>query len=375
MLQVEQNISFHEIVPDTEVRVAVIDGVQYLSIRDVFMCVCGKDNNTAGAVWRNLSQDKKDEVQKYVLNFQFSGPGQSSTPVITFPGALKMIMFLPGDAAKMHRSTMATILTRYYAGDKSLIQEVETNSVSESPICQSARPPCAPELVRGQIDNNPLKHKNEEAEIYKPEIETEAVCLQANTQLACMDKYNSLCANTVMDETAKEMFKKVILTSPVFPRVAIAPVIEPNQESITALETSYQAKLQEKDNLIFELRTKNAVPPQVWSKDNFVLENLRKAFVICKESPSPITEEVLYDAFLKFIPLWDHVRNLEALFSICNPGKRLTKYFIKLFQEKKHRVCQENFGYCLEMIGGEYTVHRQVRRWKNVLPRCVDTLQ
>ena len=39
-MQVEQRIPFDDIVPGAEVRVAVIDGVQYLSIRDVIMCVC-----------------------------------------------------------------------------------------------------------------------------------------------------------------------------------------------------------------------------------------------------------------------------------------------------------------------------------------------
>ena len=105
-------------------------------------------------------------------------------------------------------------------------------------------------------------------------------------------------------------------------------------------------------------------------KDHFVLQNLRNAFMICKDPSSPfIGEDILYDEFLKSIPIADHVRNLDGMFSMCNPGKRLTEYFIKEYREKKRRVCQDNFGFCLEMIGGEYAVQRGKRLWKNVLPR------
>ena len=360
MLQVEQKIPFNEIVPGAEVRVAVINGVQYLSIRDVIMCVCGKDGNTAGAVWRNLSQDKKDEVQPYVLNFQFSGPGQSSTPVITFPGALKMIMFLPGDAAKMHRSTMAAILTRYFAGDKSLIQEIEANAVSESPVCQLAR-----DDVKA-IDNTPslgdeLVHKRKLDQL---EIEERAAAV-IKTKITC---YQQVCTDTTMDERAKEMFKEAILSN-------LQPVEKPRddcrpkeQQAIdsAALEASYQAKLQEKDEMIIELRSK--VAPKTY----YVLENMKNAFVICKESPDlvPIAEEVLYDAFLQSIPRLEHVPNLEEMFSICNPGKKLSVYYIKLFREHRRRVCQDNFCSCLEMIGGKYAMHGRSRLWNNVVPRA-----
>lgn len=34
-------------------------------------------------------------------------------------------MFLPGEAAKTHRTAMADILRRYFAGDATLLDEVE----------------------------------------------------------------------------------------------------------------------------------------------------------------------------------------------------------------------------------------------------------
>jgi len=110
------------------------------------MHVCGKKSmNDAGEVWRNLSDSRKSEVQDSVLNFQFPGRGQSEQPVITFPGALKLIMFLPGEAAKQHRSTMVTILQRFFAGDPSMLEDLEANRVSDSPVAQLARASLASE--------------------------------------------------------------------------------------------------------------------------------------------------------------------------------------------------------------------------------------
>jgi len=60
-------------------------------------------------------------------------------PVITFPGALKLMMFLPGENAKKNRGAMVKILHRFYAGDKSLLTEIEANAMSDSPVAQMAR--------------------------------------------------------------------------------------------------------------------------------------------------------------------------------------------------------------------------------------------
>ena len=64
---------FDDIVSGATVRYTHIDGIQYLSIRDLIMHICGKDNNQAGEVWRTLSESKKKEVQDFLLNFKFPG--------------------------------------------------------------------------------------------------------------------------------------------------------------------------------------------------------------------------------------------------------------------------------------------------------------
>ena len=196
-------------------RVVVIDGVQYLSVRDMIGYVCDKDNNQACAVWRNLSPDKKEEVKHFLFTHKFPGPGQSEQPVITFPGALKLIMFLPGETAKKHRSAMARILLRYYAGDPSLIQEITDNACSSSPLNQLAQASLAAETEAGQLEDT-RKRKREDLELVKLETEIRALdrTSQAtlhNSQIALVDKYNQLCTNMVMDERARIIFKDSLL--------------------------------------------------------------------------------------------------------------------------------------------------------------------
>lgn len=60
-------------------------------------------------------------------------------PVISFPGILKLVMFLRGPKALQHRSAIVKLMQRYYAGDLSLIPEIQSNSVSNAPIAQLAR--------------------------------------------------------------------------------------------------------------------------------------------------------------------------------------------------------------------------------------------
>ena len=132
-------IPFDEIVAGASVRVAVIKGLQYLSVRDLIMHLCGKNNDEAGLVWRRMNPERLEELRSFCMNFKFPGRGAGEQPVITFPGALKLIMFLPGETAKQHRASMVTILQRYFAGDTSLLQEIEANGASDSAISQLAR--------------------------------------------------------------------------------------------------------------------------------------------------------------------------------------------------------------------------------------------
>lgn len=132
-------IPFDEIVPGATVRFTTIDGGQYLSISDIIKHICAKDFRGASKVWKNLSDEKKAEVWQNGTHFQFPGQGQSEQPVITFKGALKLTMLLSGDKAAFHRTAMVDILSRYYSGDGSLIDEIEDNAASSSATAELAR--------------------------------------------------------------------------------------------------------------------------------------------------------------------------------------------------------------------------------------------
>ena len=167
-------IPFDEIVPGATVRITTIDGIQYLSISDIIKHICAKDFRGASKVWRNLSEAKKAEVWRNGTLFQFPGQGQSEQPVITFKGALKLVMFLSGDKAAFHRAAMVSILSRFYAGDDSLTDEIEANAVSASPVAEMARNALAAE---GALEN-PKK---------RPRVSTESFCNEISTLLKGME--------------------------------------------------------------------------------------------------------------------------------------------------------------------------------------------
>lgn len=159
------SIPFDEIVPGATVRFTNIDGVQYLSISDIIKHICAKDFRGASKVWRNLPEEKKAEVWQNGTHFKFSGQGQSEQPVITFKCALKLVMLLSGDKAAMHRVAMVSILSRYYAGDDSLTDEIEANAASSSAIAEMARN----SVVDGAVSN---KRPRVSMEFFANEVST-----------------------------------------------------------------------------------------------------------------------------------------------------------------------------------------------------------
>lgn len=150
-------MNFDELVPGATVRFTQIDGVQYLSVRDLIMVVCVKTPNDACDTWADMSQEKKNELTDFLRAFKFPGRGQQTTPVITFPGAIKLMMWLPGEHAKNARTKAAEILTRYFAGDKSLLTEIEANAASDAPVNQMARAALVTKTTGTELEAQTLK--------------------------------------------------------------------------------------------------------------------------------------------------------------------------------------------------------------------------
>jgi hypothetical protein len=228
-------IQLDEIVPGATVRFCVMDGVQYLSIRDFIMCVCGKNNKRACETWDNINQTLKDELSEWIGTFQFPGRGQLDQPVITFMGALKLMMYLPGDTAKQHRSLMIDILRRYFAGDMSLFNEIAKNAESSSPVAQMARESLVCDGVElDEIDDETYNKKRKFVELYK--IEADAKCAVMGKQLELVREFKNICSNSELDPVVRDQLKDVMLksitgTQSTSPKTATeAPAIANEQE-------------------------------------------------------------------------------------------------------------------------------------------------
>ena len=125
--EVVKSIPFDDIVAGATVRLAEIDGVQYLSIRDIIMHVCGKDCHDAAQTWRRMSDDEISKLGPFLNVFQFPGRGQQIQPVITLPGSIKLVMILPGERAKRYKWIFADIISRYLDGDDEMCLEIKQN--------------------------------------------------------------------------------------------------------------------------------------------------------------------------------------------------------------------------------------------------------
>lgn len=121
------SIPFDEIVAGATVRVAIIRDMQYLSVRDLIMHLCGKNNDEAGLVWRRMSLEKKEKLSRDLAVYQFPGRGQQYQPMITLSGSIKLVMMLPGKRVQQYRTKFAEIISRYLDGDCDLCQEIEDN--------------------------------------------------------------------------------------------------------------------------------------------------------------------------------------------------------------------------------------------------------
>ncbi len=78
-------------------------------------------------------------MNEKIVNYTFSGKGPQEQPMITFPGSITLMMYLPGEIAKRSQAKATEILVLYCAGDMSLITEIEANAKPSSPVAQMAR--------------------------------------------------------------------------------------------------------------------------------------------------------------------------------------------------------------------------------------------
>lgn len=114
-------------------------------------------------------------------------------------------MMISGDKAALYRTSMVKILSRYYAGDDSLTEEIQANAQSAAPIAQMARESLAEDVTVPDALSLQHKRKREELELSKLQIEID--CMRGEHLIKLANSYRELCQDTVMDERARLIFK------------------------------------------------------------------------------------------------------------------------------------------------------------------------
>ena len=156
-----------------------------------------------------------------MIERKIPGTGTNVTKLVTLKNAAELVMVLPGKVARETRTKFANIITRYMAGDESLIHEIQANAESTSPIA---------ELARASLDADKAyklahKRKLEELEIEeriitiekaKKEIQAmhaDTMAKNTDTMAKTATLYTSLCPNQEIDERGRLLLKDSVLNS------------------------------------------------------------------------------------------------------------------------------------------------------------------
>lgn len=160
-------LSFVELIQGRDASVRVT-GDNLIYAVDLTMVVTGKERDYSGQILRTLSNEVFQSGK--FIERQLSNRGGHKTKLLTMDDAILLIMVLPGETAKEVRHQFANIIRRYMAGDQQLVNEINSNASSNSPIAQMARASLGPE--RGGDEHLVgFKRRREELELLKLEEE------------------------------------------------------------------------------------------------------------------------------------------------------------------------------------------------------------
>ena len=161
-------ISFAQIIHgrDSSVRVTR-DGLIYAV--DLVMVVSDLERNQAGLALRRVIE--KNLLSIKMVERNTGGKGNARTQLVDLKDALQLIMVLPGEMAKTVRAQIGDVMTKFFAGDESLVDQIHANAASNSPIAQMARAALGVEQGDEEAYQISLKRKREQLVILMQEEE------------------------------------------------------------------------------------------------------------------------------------------------------------------------------------------------------------
>ena len=151
---------------DATVRGAITSDEEHVfSVFNFINLACNKHGTFGNKVWERLirwdSVFKKELDELYTKEFVNGLIGQddqlsdtkktrrSRTPVMTLRGLQRLMMILGGKVAAEFRQIVEGVFTRYMAGDRTMLEEIRANAVSDAPIHQAYRQALTQEPVTG----------------------------------------------------------------------------------------------------------------------------------------------------------------------------------------------------------------------------------
>jgi hypothetical protein len=135
------------------------------SIIDFVGHVTGDNKNYCGQIISRIKDGPHGAFFNDLQQHQFSGRGEREQCVLTASECLRLVHYLPGPNAKLFVQNGCQLLTRIWAGDLTLLAEIEENSRSDAP---------AQQFARNDVENNMGGAKEVEVPRHTEQLEREA---------------------------------------------------------------------------------------------------------------------------------------------------------------------------------------------------------
>jgi len=101
--------------------------------------VTGKDAHQAAEAIRSTSPDMFDQGSKMLPRSLFLQSGTKTVNFVAYEDSLQLVMALGGKQANLMKTQFAKILTRFFAGDATMAEELWANAASSFPLNFLAR--------------------------------------------------------------------------------------------------------------------------------------------------------------------------------------------------------------------------------------------